>query len=181
MSKFKRLVTTGFLVGALALVIGPSQALADDDDGDGLVGTWRSTVGGPAGPFSDLMVFNKDRTLATRNSLKSDTVGRGVWKEIGDEDGTFAATFEVFTDVLVDDPPDSEFAQFAHRAQVRVTIQLDQDTMHGTSTVDFFTVDGDSHLFGPFPGIPVEATRMKVIPEEGVILDDGDDDDDDDD
>ena len=130
------------------------------------------TVGGPAGPFSDLVVFSKDHTLVSRNSLRFDGVGRGVWEDIGD--GTFATTLEFFADP--DNPVENEFNV---RVRVRNTLLIDQDTLQGTSTIDVFTVDGATHLAGPFQAVS-ETTRMKVIPEEGIILDDGDDDDDDD-
>ncbi len=50
------------------------------------------------------------------------------------------------------------------RAQIRLTLQVDDDTLTGTATVDIFTLDG-TFLIVSIPGFIVEGTRMTVIPE----------------
>ena len=50
------------------------------------------------------------------------------------------------------------------RAQIRLTLQVDDDTLTGTATVDIFTLDGKTLLVS-IPGFIVEGTRMTVIPE----------------
>jgi hypothetical protein len=81
-----------------------------------------------------------------------------VWKKIPGH-GNFAATFENFEDSNSDGAFDS-------RVPVRVTMHLlDHDTIIGTGTLDVLTLDGTTHVAGPFPGIPFEGTRMHVVPE----------------
>ena len=44
------------------------------------------------------------------------------------------------------------------------TLQVDDDTLTGTVTVDVFTLDGATLLVS-IPGFILEGTRMTVIPE----------------
>jgi hypothetical protein len=82
----------------------------------------------------------------------------GVWDKIPGR-GNFAATFEGFLD------SDSD-GSFDLRTRVRLTIQLlDDDTLTMTGTAEFLSLDGTTLLLGPFSGIPVEGTRMRVIRE----------------
>lgn len=135
---------------------------ADDDDErvtPSLQGTWRVTVL-PRTPnqFFSLMEFNKGGTMTEEASTPRHTTSIGVWKKIRDQ-GRFAGTFELFED------SDSD-GSFDVRLRVRLTIHLlDDDTITGTSTIDVLTLDGTTQLAGPFPGIPLEGTRMGVMRE----------------
>lgn len=81
-----------------------------------------------------------------------------MWKKIRGH-GNFAATFELFFD------SDSN-GLFDSRYRVRQTIHLsDDDTFTGTLTIDVLTLDGTTQVAGPFPGIPLEGTRMRVMRE----------------
>jgi len=131
----------------------------DDDSDNKLVGTWSGTIGTPPNSFSDLMVFNQGGTMTERiaNLPKTVSVSSGVWERSGQRN--FRAMFEGFIDTDSDGTYDQRF-------RVRVTIQLvDSNHLTASETVDFLTVDGETHLAGPFPGTPVEATRMIVISE----------------
>jgi hypothetical protein len=140
----------------------PGTLLAGDDqdhEDATLVGTWRITInpGTPQQVFG-LTVFNKGGTMTVTNSIPRITINSGVWKKIPGH-GNFAATFEDFEDSNSDGAFDS-------RAPVRVTMHLlDDDTITGTGTVDVLTLDGTTHVAGPFPGIPFEGKRMHVVPE----------------
>jgi hypothetical protein len=132
---------------------------ADDDDErvtPSLQGTWRVTIlPGTPQQFFSLMLFNKGGTMTEASSTPRKTMSGGVWKEIRGH-GNFAATFEQFHD------SDSD-GSFDSQVRVRLTIHLlDDDTITGTSTVDVLTLDGTTQVAGPFPGIPLEGTRMRV-------------------
>jgi hypothetical protein len=124
-----------------------------------LQGTWRVTVNpGTPQQFFSMMVFNEGGTMTEANSTPRKTVSSGVWKKLRGH-GNFAATFEVFQDNNGD-------GSFDSRIRVRLTIHLlDDDSIAGTSTVDVLTLDGTTQVAGPFPGIPLEGTRMRVMRE----------------
>jgi hypothetical protein len=151
-----------FLMIALLCCALTGAVFADDDDEKvttSLQGTWRVTVNpGTPQEFFSLVEFNKWGTMTEEASTPRHTTSIGVWKKIhGDRD--FAATFELFLD------GDSD-GFFDSRIRVRQTIHLlDDDTFTGTSTVDVLTLDGTTQLAGPFPGIPLEGTRMRVMRE----------------
>ena len=132
---------------------------ADDDDESetpNLQGTWRVTLlPGAPNQFFSLMEFNKGGTMTEEASSPRHTTSIGVWKKIRGH-GNFAATFELFFD------SDSN-GLFDSRYRVRQTIHLsDDDTFTGTLTIDVLTLDGTTHLAGPFAGIPLEGKRMRV-------------------
>ena len=83
-------------------------------------------------------------------------MGIGVWQRIAGHD-TYAVTLEAFDDDNLDGIFDS-------RLQIRLTFQVDDDTLIGTATVDVFTVDGKTLLVSN-PGFILVGTRMTVIPE----------------
>ena len=154
--------------GLAALVVFP-VAEAGDDDGQELVGTWRFTVDDPGqGTFFDILMFHEGNTLTERaSSSPFVSMGSGVWEEIGDDDGDsdsdsddghadFAATFEAFNDGNFDGVFDSRF-------RIRLTLQLEDDTITGTGTVELRTLDNSMLIAGPFLGSTFEATRMTVI------------------
>ena len=122
-----------------------------------IVGTWRLAVSHEFGDFFSLMVFDKRNTLTDNASLHAGTsLGSGVWEKIDGHD-TYAGMFEAWND-------DDFDGTFDTRAQIRLTIQVDDDTLTGTATVDIFTLDG-TVLLASIPGFIVEGTRMTVIPE----------------
>lgn len=124
-----------------------------------LVGTWRFAGFAPGvGDFYDYLVFHKDKTLTERVASPVESVGSGVWKAIKSKDADFAATFETFRD------NDSD-GNFDSRTRVRLTLQLHGDTITGTGTIEFRTLEGNKLFAGPFPGATFRATRMKVIRE----------------
>ena len=84
------------------------------------------------------------------------SLGSGVWERIAGHD-TYAGIFEAWNDDDFDGTYDT-------RAQIRLTLQVDDDTLSGTATVDIFSLDGNI-LFVSIPGFIVEGTRMTVIPE----------------
>ncbi len=45
-----------------------------------------------------------------------------------------------------------------------MTLEVDDDTLTGTATVDILTLDG-TFLMVSIPGFIIEGTRMTVIPE----------------
>jgi len=137
-------------------------ALAHDNEGrltSSLQGTWRVTVAtGTPQQFFSLMQFSPDGTMTEASSTPGKSMSSGVWEEIRGH-RNFAATFEVFQD------GDSD-GSFDSRIRVRLTIHLlDDDSITGTSTVDVLTLDGTTQMAGPFPGIPLEGTRMRVMRE----------------
>ncbi len=123
-----------------------------------IVGTWRLAVSSPvAGDFFSLTVFDKRNTMTDNASLDAGTsLGSGVWEKIGGHD-TYAGMFEAWNDPDLDGTYDT-------RAQIRLTLQVDDDTLTGTATVDILTLDG-TFLIVSIPGFIVEGTRMTVIPE----------------
>jgi hypothetical protein len=148
-------------IALLLCLATPAVLLAgNDDEGEPveLVGTWRVTIL-PTQLFS-LMVFDRGGTMTERvaNGPSTVSVSSGVWKPLPGR-GRFAAMFELF----IDSDSDGFFDQ---RSRVRLTIQLlDDDRLTATATADFLTLDGTGQLAGPFPGIGLEGTRMRVIRE----------------
>jgi hypothetical protein len=139
---------------------------ADDQDRDdaALVGTWRTSIifAGVPFEFFSLESFNEGGTMTDRfgggPSGPATSVASGVWKKI-DGSGNFAATFEGF-----DDSDSDGF--FDRRFLVRLTIHLlDRERFTATGTIENLTLDGSTPLGPPFPGITVQATRMRVIRE----------------
>jgi len=126
--------------------------------GDNIVGTWRLVVShADLGDFFTLMMFDKRNTMTDNASLHAGTsLGSGVWEKIDGHD-TYAGMFEAWND-------DDFDGTFDTLAQIRLTIQVDDDTLTGTATVDIFTLDG-TFLIVSIPGFIVEGTRMTVIPE----------------
>jgi len=145
------------------LCCGLTSAAFDDDDDEklksSLEGTWRVTVSpGTPQQFFSLMEFNKGGTMTEEASTPRHTTSIGVWKKIRGHEN-YAATFELFQDSNSD-------GSFDLRLRVRLTIHLlDDDTIIGTSTIDVLTLDGTTQVAGPFSGIPLEGTRMTVMPE----------------
>ncbi|MCM3903521.1 MAG: hypothetical protein ND866_17595 [Pyrinomonadaceae bacterium] len=131
----------------------------DDEETPSLQGNWRVTVNpGTPQQFFSLMQFNQGGTMTEANSTPGKSMSSGVWKKIRGH-RNFAATFEIFQD------GDSD-GSFDSRIRVRLTIHLlDDDTIAGTSTIDVLTLDGTTQLAGPFPGIPLEGTRMRAMRE----------------
>lgn len=179
-AKTRKLIALGLVVLGLAgsLHIFPSQVgaqpeaqsassltgtvFADDDDEretTSLQGTWRVTIlPGTPNQFFSLMEFDKGGTMTEASSIAANTTSIGVWKKIRGH-GNFATTFELFFDSDADGIIDSRY-------RVRTTIHLlDDDTFTGTSTLDVLTLDGTTQVAGPFPGLPLEGNRMKVMRE----------------
>ncbi len=159
-----RWILPAVCVGLAALVAFPA-AQADSDD-DELVGTWRFTVDGSGigvGVFFDYIVFHEDHTLTERVSFGTESMGVGVWEEIDndydhdDDSENFAVMWESFNDFPLDGVLDA-------RTQVRMTVQLDDDTITGTATVEIRTLI-ENALIVPLPPVPFVAERMTVIPE----------------
>ena len=145
-------------VGLAALVASATALSA----GGEIVGTWRVAVSSDVfGDFFSFMVFDKRNTMTERVSLSPGiSMGSGVWEEIDDGDGddaNVALMFELFSDDDLD-------GTFDTRLRVRLTFQVDDDTLTGTGIVDVFTLDG-TMLLASFPGMTIEGTRMTVIPE----------------
>jgi hypothetical protein len=159
----RRLFVMSRVFWSIVLCCALTGAVFADDDDEGvtpsLQGTWRVAVNtGTPNQFFSLMEFNKGGTMTEANSTPRKTTSSGVWKRIRGH-GNFAATFELFQD------SDSD-GSFDSRLRVRLTIHLlDNDTITGTSTVDVLTLDGTTQVAGPFPGIPLEGTRMRVMRE----------------
>ncbi len=133
----------------------PSPLLAT---GAKIIGTWRLAVSPPqGGDFFTLMVFDKRNTMIDNASISAGTsLGSGVWEMIGGND-QFAGMFEAWNDNDFDGTYDT-------RAQIRLTLQVDDDTLTGTAIVEIFTLDGKTRL-ASIPGFNVEGTRMTVIRE----------------
>lgn len=129
----------------------------DERDRPSLQGTWRVTIlPGAPNQFFSLMEFNKGGTMTEASSRAQNTTSIGVWKKIRGH-GNFATTFELFFDSDSDGVIDSRY-------RVRKTIHLtDDDTFTGTVTIDVLTLDGTTLVAGPFPGVPLEGTRMRVM------------------
>ncbi len=69
----------------------------------------------------------------------------------------FAATFDAFND--------SDFDNFFDlRLQIRLTLQLEGDTITGTASILVLTLD-NSQLLAQISGFTLEGTRMAVIRE----------------
>lgn len=161
----RKLFAMGRVFCSLALccaLTGAGAVFADADDEretPNLQGTWRVTVlPGTPNQFFSLMEFNKGGTMTEAASTPRHTTSIGVWKKIRGQ-GNFAATFELFEDSNSD-------GSFDSRLRVRLTIHLsDDDTITGTSTIDVLTLDGTTQVAGPFPGFPLEGTRMRVMRE----------------
>ena len=126
--------------------------------GANIVGTWRLVVShADLGDFFTLMMFDKRNTMTDNASLHGGTsLGSGVWERTAGHD-TYAGMFEAWNDDDFDGTYDT-------RAQIRLTIQVDGDTLIATATVNIFTLDGNT-LLASIPGFIVGGTRMTVIPE----------------
>lgn len=164
--KARSILLTICVVFAALLALPAAQANSDDHSdrshhrgANKLVGTWRFSGFAPGvGDFFDYLVFHKDRTLTERVASPVESIGSGVWKAIRSDDADFAATFETFRD------NDSD-GIFDSRTRVRLTLQLHGDTITGTGTIEFRTLEENTLFAGPFPGATFRATRMKVIRE----------------
>lgn len=146
-------------IAAFASSSPPSQL---ESAGTNIVGTWRTNVSG-AGfeDFFALTVFHNDKTMTTVENNPTDTSGGiGVWERIrGGDHANFAVTFEFWEDENFNGVADFRF-------QVRLTLQVDGNTMTGTGALDIYNVAGTELLVSFPPGtFIVEATRMTVIPE----------------
>lgn len=155
-----------WMIVLLCSALSDAVLAADDRDQDDatLVGAWRTSVVFPGVPFEffTLEVFNEGGTMTDRfgggPSGPATSVGSGVWKKIAGR-GNFAATFEGFDDIDRDGVFDTRF-------RVRLTIHLlDRERFTATGTLENLTVDGAALLSPPFPGVTIEATRMRVIRE----------------
>ncbi len=169
----RKLLVMGRVLWSIVLCCALTDAVFAQDDQDddervtpssqrtwpGLQGAWRVTIGpGTPQQFFSLMEFNKGGTMTEVSSFPGNTTSNGVWKKIRGQ-GNFAATFELFFDSDLDGINDGRF-------RVRLTIHLsDDDSISGTSTLDVLTLDGGTQLAGPFPGIPLEGRRMRVVRE----------------
>ena len=161
----RKLFAMGRLFCSLALccaLTGAGAVFADDDDEretPNLPGTWRVTVApGTPNQFFSLMEFHNGGTMTEEASTPSHTTSIGVWKKTRGH-GNFAATFELYQDNNAD-------GAFDIRLRVRLTLHiLDDDAFTGTSTIAALTLDGATQVAGPFPGIPLEGKRMKVMRE----------------
>jgi hypothetical protein len=157
----RKLLVLGRVFWSIVLCCALTGTVFADDEKvtPSLHGTWRVTVlPGSPNQFFSLMEFNEGGTMTEEASTPKHTTSIGVWKKIrGQED--FAATFEAFLDSNSD-------GLFDSRIRVRLTIQLlDEDTFTATSTVDVLTLDGTTQVAGPFPGIPLEGKKMRVMHE----------------
>ncbi len=168
-----RWILLAVCLGLAALVAIPvAQADSDDEDDDSaaLVGTWRFTGFAPgAGSFFDYLIFHEDKTLTERSAFDIESIGSGVWDKIdsdtdsdsdsdSDDAAHYAAMFETFRDNDADGSYDA-------RTRARITVQVDGDTLTGTGTIEFRTLEENALFAGPFPGATFEATRMKLIRE----------------
>ena len=165
MFRTKKSLTLFAVVGsvvAMAAFASSSPQATPFSAGPNIVGTWRQNVSAPGfEDFFALTVFHNDRTLTTVENDPTDTSGGiGVWERIhGDDPANFAGTFEFWVDEDFNGIADFRF-------QVRLTIQVDHDTMTGTGALDIYNVAGTELLVSFPPGtFTVEGTRMTVIPE----------------
>ena len=159
----RKLFVMGRVFWIIVLCCALSGAVFADHDDEretpNLQGTWRVTLlPGAPNQFFSLMEFNEGGTMTEANSIAANTTAIGVWKKIRGH-RKFATTFELFFDSDSDGVIDSRY-------RVRTTIHLtDDDTFTGAGTIDVLTLDGTTLVAGPFPGIPLEGTRMKVMRE----------------
>ena len=147
------------LAALVAVAAARPSVTALSDEGE-IVGTWRAAVSGAPGfpDFFSLMVFDKRNTMTEKTNDAASSMSSGVWEKIdGDDDANFAVTFEFWLDDDLD-------GTFDFRFQVRGTMQVDDDTLTGTATLDILAVDGTA-LGITIPGFTFEGTRMTVIPE----------------
>lgn len=168
-TKNRRFIALGLVILGLAAIlhsfppkVGAQTAVQADterEEKQSLQGTWRATIlSGTPNQFFSLMEFNKEGTLTEVSSFQGNTTSLGVWERIPGH-GNFAATFELFFDNNLDGINDGRY-------RVRMTLHvLDDDTFTGTSTLDLLTLDGTTVVAGPFPGLPIEGKRMKVLRE----------------
>lgn len=162
----RRLRSVIWVVCSIALFVAGLAGVAfaaDDRDDATLVGTWRESIifAGVPLEFFDLIAFNQDGTLTSRFGSLVDGPGLseaiGVWKKVGR--GTFAATLENFADTNGD-------GRFEVRFRIRLTYHVvDRDTVTATGASDPLTIDGTTQLGPSFPGITIQGTRMRVMPE----------------
>lgn len=146
----------GFLSILLVCLAVPSVVWASSRSAKdaALVGTWRAILN-PDTPneIFVLLVFHADRTMTATTSAMQQSIGSGVWKKAHGHN-VFTAEFELFGD------SDSD-GEFDVRARIRPTIELlDRDTYSATNTLEWFTLDGNTLIAGPFTTI-TEGTRMR--------------------
>ncbi len=145
----------GSVVAIVAVAAAPPPPLSA---GANIVGTWRLNVSGEFPDFFALLVLHHDKTMMVVDDNPTESGGIGVWERIrGDDPPNFAVTFETWVDEDFNGIADIRF-------QVRLTIQVQHDTMTGTGAIDLYNVAG-TKLLGSLPGFVVEGTRMTVIPE----------------
>ncbi len=150
----------GSVVAIVAVAAAPPSAMPVSAGANEIVGTWRAAVSGAPGfpDFFSLMVFDKRNTMTEKTNDAASSMSSGVWEKIdGDDDANFAVTFEFWVDEDFNGVADFRF-------QVRLTIQVDDDTLTGTATLDILAVDGTA-LGITIPGFTFEGSRMTVIPE----------------
>lgn len=134
-------------------------ARPDEASSRGLAGSWRVVIlPGTPNQFFSLMKFDEKGTMTDVSSSPGNTASVGVWEKTHGT-GNNAAMFELFLDSNNDGAVDLRF-------RVRLTIHVsDRDTLSGTSTLEVRTLDGGTLVAGPFAGIPLSGSRMKVLSE----------------
>lgn len=183
-----RRILPAICLGLAALVAFPAaQADRDDDDRDNgaeLVGTWRFTGNDAVfGQFYDYLVFHEDNTMTEKVASTIESVGSGVWEEIGsdrdvdrrsrrnsnghsrrdsDDDDSDVASFRAMFETFRDNDADGTYDA---RTRVRITFRLTGDTLTGTGTIELRTLEDNAPLAGPFEGSTFVATRMELIPQ----------------
>lgn len=147
----------GGVVAIVAVAAAPPPAQIVST-GTNIVGTWRLIVSGEFPDFFGLTVFHHDKTMMTVDDNPAESAGIGVWERIrGDDPANFAVTFESWVDEDLNGIADIRF-------QVRLTIQVDHDTLTATGAIDIYNVAG-TELLMSLPPFTLEGTRMTVIPE----------------
>jgi hypothetical protein len=149
-------LSSAALFAALASLISTSTALAQSPDNALIIGGWRISEGPGTPPEGFVtVVFNQGGTMT---ALAGDgDRSQGVW--IRTAPRTFAFTLDEFD--IQDDGT-------LHRNRIRGTVVLprgDRNSAAGTLTFDEMSPDGTTVVFPGPTGIPVQATRMLVVPE----------------
>ncbi len=146
----------GSVVAIVAVAAAPPAQIVST--GNNIVGSWRLIVSGEFPDFFGLTVFHHDKTMMTVDDNPTESGGIGVWERIhGKDHAAFAVTFESWVDEDLDGIADFRF-------QVRLTIQVDHDTLTATGAIDIRNVAGTKLLMS-LPPFTLEGTRMTVIPE----------------
>jgi hypothetical protein len=132
----KRLTFCLSIIVLFAALTSAANAVADDQTGKTLVGSWVVTINSEFGEQTDITTVNRDGTMTNSDALFG--TGHGVWKRTG----ASAFAFKFMTPMLVT-------AGFPPGAMLTVT---------GTVTVN----DGGMDASGPFeavvtvpPGFPI--------------------------